>query len=45
MDAKIFGHHPLGQGKIYISLVQYGLTSVNSKSFVCTWKKENVLER
>ena len=26
---RFFGHHALGQGQIYISLVQYGLTSVN----------------
>jgi len=26
---RFFGHHALGQGQIYIRLVQYGLTSVN----------------
>lgn len=26
---RFFGHHALGQGQIYISLMQHGLTSVN----------------
>lgn len=42
---RFFGHHTLGQGQIYISLVQYGLTSVNLGVLYLHEKNENMLER